>query len=162
MSNWRLLIIGEKMRPIKEDELYLQELQEAIQQYNLQDKIIFTGKINDIRAVYCDLDIVVNSSIEPEPLGTTIYEGMAMKKVVIATNIGGSPEIISDGVDGYLVPHNDATKFAHTLEHCFTNFDHLVMEKSVEKVFNKFNVQTMISNYDLILSSLIRKSTTNL
>jgi len=68
-----------------------------------------------MRDVYLDLDIVLNTSIEPEPLGTTIYEAMAMGKPVIASHLGGSPEIVDDGRAGFLVPANDSRELATLL-----------------------------------------------
>jgi colanic acid/amylovoran biosynthesis glycosyltransferase len=61
------------------------------------------------------LDIVLNTSIEPEPLGTTIYEAMAMGKPVIASHLGGSPEIVDNGRAGFLVPAEDSRELATLL-----------------------------------------------
>ena len=68
-----------------------------------------------MREVYLDLDIVLNTSVEPEPLGTTIYEAMAMGKPVIASRVGGSAEIVDDGRAGFLVPGGDSRELAMLL-----------------------------------------------
>jgi glycosyltransferase involved in cell wall biosynthesis len=53
------------------------------------------------------MDVVVHASAN-EPFGLTIVEAMALGKPVVAAASGGPLEIVSDGVDGLLVPHGDA------------------------------------------------------
>ena len=49
------------------------------------------------------MDVVVHSSIQPEPFGMVNLEAMFMKKPVVATNMGGPTEIFNDGEDGILI-----------------------------------------------------------
>jgi glycosyltransferase involved in cell wall biosynthesis len=58
------------------------------------------------------VDIVVHTSVEPEPFGRVIVEGMLAERPVIATVGGGVREIIADGVNGLLVPPNDPAALA--------------------------------------------------
>jgi glycosyltransferase involved in cell wall biosynthesis len=60
--------------------------------------------------------IVVVPSVWPEPCGRTIIEGMAVGCAVIATNLGGTPESIEDGINGILIPSNNSSKLAEIIK----------------------------------------------
>ena len=53
------------------------------------------------------VDIVLHTSVAAEPFGRVIVEAMLAGRPVIATNAGGVPEIVDDGVSGVLVPPGD-------------------------------------------------------
>jgi glycosyltransferase involved in cell wall biosynthesis len=112
---WRFIFVGEVFENSTLGAAYQTRLEQQIQKDGLQDRVFFAGKHKNMRDVYLDLDIVLNTSIEPEPLGTTIYEAMAMGKPVIASRLGGSPEIVDDGRAGFLVPANDSRELATLL-----------------------------------------------
>lgn len=78
-------------------------LKQYAKNLGLQDKVIFTGFIADVKDYYHLMDIVVVPSLE-EPFALVPLEAMACRKPVIGTNSGGTPELIEDGVTGILVP----------------------------------------------------------
>jgi glycosyltransferase involved in cell wall biosynthesis len=112
---WRFIFVGAVFENSTLGAAYQRRLEQQIQKHGLQDRILFAGKHKNMRDVYLDLDIVLNTSIEPEPLGTTIYEAMAMGKPVIASHLGGSPEIVDEGRAGFLVRANDSRELAALL-----------------------------------------------
>lgn len=83
----------------------------------LHDALHFTGFRRDIPAVFAASDVVVHSSVKPEPFGRVIIEGMAAGRATVATALGGAAEIITDGVDGLLVPADDPAALADALLH---------------------------------------------
>jgi glycosyltransferase involved in cell wall biosynthesis len=85
------------------------------QQHGLTDSVHFTGFEPDIPQRLARLDIVVHASTIPEPFGQVVIEGMAAGLPVIATNGGGVPEIVIDGVTGILVPMRDAQAMADAM-----------------------------------------------
>jgi glycosyltransferase involved in cell wall biosynthesis len=74
-------------------------------------KVIFTGLRDDIPAVTAALDVAVLPSYR-EAQGMVILEAMALRRPVVATNVGGIPEMIQDGKTGLLVPPHDAAALA--------------------------------------------------
>jgi len=74
----------------------------------------FFGWVEDAAAASADFDVHVVCS-RAEPFGLATLEGMAHGHAVVATDAGGSPEIIRDGVDGLLVPPDDAAALARGL-----------------------------------------------
>jgi glycosyltransferase involved in cell wall biosynthesis len=94
------------------EEYRLQELEAQIQALGLAKRIRLQPFQQDVRPILEALDVVAVPSAKPEPFGMVILEAMAFGLPVIATNIGGSPEVVQDGVTGYLVPPNDAPALA--------------------------------------------------
>jgi glycosyltransferase involved in cell wall biosynthesis len=87
----------------------------------LTEVVHFAGFVKDVPARIAQLDIVVHASTTGEPFGQVIIEGMAQQKPVVATNGGGVPEIVEDGVTGMLVPMGDAPAIAKAVEYLLEN-----------------------------------------
>jgi glycosyltransferase involved in cell wall biosynthesis len=94
---------------------YPEYLQCLANEIGLADKIIFTGFREDVPEIIAASDVIVHASVEPEPFGLVIIEGMAMGKPVIATDAGGPREIIENGKTGILVPMRDSEAIAHAV-----------------------------------------------
>lgn len=83
-----------------------QELKELVRQRELEDRVIFTGFVENIYEIFNIIDINVISSLS-EALCLSLIEGMCTGKPSIGTDTGGIPEVIKDGYNGYLVPVGD-------------------------------------------------------
>jgi glycosyltransferase involved in cell wall biosynthesis len=77
-------------------------------------KVIFTGLRDDIPAVTAALDVAVLPSYR-EAQGMVILEAMALRRPVVATNVGGIPEMIEHGRTGLLVPPHDERALADAI-----------------------------------------------
>lgn len=88
---------------------------------HLEDKIFFLGKISqdDMPSYYRSADLFILPSIEvdgiTEALGVVLLEAMACGCPVIGSNVGGIPDIITDGVNGFLVPEQDSGAIAEKI-----------------------------------------------
>ena len=91
---------------------YFQSLTDRIADLNIQDSIHFLGYKNNTADYYNICDIIVHSSIEPEPFGLVIIESMAAGKPVIASSLGAAPEIIDDGITGLIADPRDKDKLS--------------------------------------------------
>ena len=80
------------------------------------NKVLFTGPVSNERLLeaYSACDVFVLPS-EREGLPTVILEAMASGKPVVATNEGGNPYVIDDGVTGFLIDYGDDTKLADSI-----------------------------------------------
>jgi glycosyltransferase involved in cell wall biosynthesis len=79
------------------------EAQAASLPRQVAGRILFTGRREDVSAVTADLDIAVLPSLR-EAQGISLLEAMARRRPVVASAVGGIPEVITDGVSGLLVP----------------------------------------------------------
>jgi glycosyltransferase involved in cell wall biosynthesis len=95
----RFVIVGDgALRP---------EMEQYAHALDIADRVIFTGWRRDLPCIYADLDaLAVTSNNEGTPVSA--IEAMAASCPVVATRVGGLPDLISDGETGYLVPPGDA------------------------------------------------------
>ncbi len=89
-------------------------LEQMGRELGLEDKLIFTGWLNSPYPILSRMDILVLPSLW-EGLGVTILEAMALGKPVVATRVGGIPEVVGDGETGLLVPSDDEEALASAL-----------------------------------------------
>jgi glycosyltransferase involved in cell wall biosynthesis len=76
-----------------------------------RDRIVFTGRREDVAAITGELDVAVLPSLR-EAQGISILEAMARRKPVVASAVGGIPEVLTNGHDGLLVPPADPSALA--------------------------------------------------
>ena len=82
-------------------------VQKLLREAGLTESFIFTGYRSDALRLLAAFDIVaLSTNFEGLPLA--LVEAMAYAKPVVATAVDGIPELITDGVDGFLTPHADA------------------------------------------------------
>lgn len=84
-------------------------------QLGLEDSLAFLGHRDDALAVMAACDVVVHSSLRPEPLGLVVPEAMAMGRAVVASRTRGPEEVIDDGQTGLLVQPGDEAALADAI-----------------------------------------------
>ena len=99
---------------IGRDEGLFSFLKSLTRELHIQNSVIFTGERNDIPALLSMLDILVSSSLV-EGLSNVILEGMAAGKPIVATEVGGTPELIIHEQTGLLVPPSDPDRLAEAM-----------------------------------------------
>lgn len=115
-STARLVCVGEaKFVGGRFDNVrFERQLRKLIASLDLEDAVEFWGQLEDVPAVLAALDALLVPSWE-EPLGRTMLEAMAAGTPVVATTVGGPPEVIKPGVTGYLAPPHEPQAWAETL-----------------------------------------------
>lgn len=94
---------------------HLPTWQRMVRELQLGDHVQFTGWRKDLDALTPCFDIAVQASKYWEGWGMSLLEAMACNKPVVATRIGGVPEIVEDGVTGFLVAPGDEAALAQSL-----------------------------------------------
>jgi glycosyltransferase involved in cell wall biosynthesis len=90
------------------------ELEAAAEKLGLKDRLRITGWIADMRPVYSALDVLVLSSLN-EGLPVCLIEAMAARVPVVATAVGGIPDLVAQGELGMLTPLNDPAGMANAM-----------------------------------------------
>jgi len=136
----KCLIVG-NVSNLEDDKKYFNYLKELVNNNGLSKNIIFTGFRKDIPDIISALDILIHTSVAPEPFGRVILEGMIFSKPVIATSHGGPLEIIEDGISGFLVLPNNPEALAQKINYLLSHPEVAQRtgkeaRKRVEKLFN--------------------------
>lgn len=108
MRHWRALIVGAGRAYRK-----VQSLARAL---GVRDRVIFTGRRMDMPAVYQAMDVLALPSYW-ETLSLIVLEAMASGKPAVSYQVGGVPELITDGINGYLAPKGDFAALGERLDH---------------------------------------------
>jgi glycosyltransferase involved in cell wall biosynthesis len=96
-------------------EGFLREvLEEQVKSLGLQDCVQLPGFTDELDRVLPHFDIFVQSS-HTEGLPNVLLESMAARTPVVATNVGGTPEVVEEGVTGLMVPPNNAEQLADAI-----------------------------------------------
>jgi glycosyltransferase involved in cell wall biosynthesis len=95
------------------------ELERLVVQLGLEGRVLFLGERRDIPAVLAALDILVVPS-SSESLSNVILEAMAAGVAVVATGVGGTPELVLEGETGLLVPAGSDEALAAAMERFLT------------------------------------------
>jgi glycosyltransferase involved in cell wall biosynthesis len=109
----RAVVIGDAL--FEGDKSYAADLRALAEELGIASRVDFLGFTEEVPAELARLDMLVHSSVVPEPFGQVVVEGMAAGLPVVATDGGGPREIITDGVDGLLYPAGDQQALAEVL-----------------------------------------------
>ena len=129
----------------------------------LKNRLRFIGFRSDVEPLMHLTDVSVlftNYKFCEEGLSNSIMESMALGTPVIATNGGGTPEIIDHGVNGYLVDENNVDVATNYLNMLLDNPAMLqsFRQKAEETVRNRFLLRTMVDRYLGLYKQLIKKN----
>ena len=133
-------------------------LEEMAKRLGLQDRVRFLGERHDIPAVLAAMDVTVLPS-SSESLSNAIMESMAAGVPVVATRVGGNPELICDGETGVLVPPDKADKLAEALERLLQQPDlrALYARRARKLAVDNFSVARTCSRYEELYEALLQQ-----
>jgi glycosyltransferase involved in cell wall biosynthesis len=157
-SDVKCLMVG-AVSQLEEDRNYYEHLRNLVTDYDLCDTIIFTGFRSDVPDLISLVDIIIHTSVQPEPMGRVVLEGMLFSKPVIATAHGGPVEIIEDGTSGFLVPPADPQSLADKIRYLMAQRDiwqkvGAAARKRVEDIFTiESNVKAIENVYAVLFDS---------
>jgi glycosyltransferase involved in cell wall biosynthesis len=145
----QFLLIGDgELRP---------ETERLIKALDLEKKVILTGWRRDVPQILKIVDILVLTS-RWEGLPRVFLEAMASKLPIIATKVDGTPEVIEEGVNGFLVSVGNISSMA---EKIITLLDNPEMAKEMgkkgrERVFPEFDIDLMVEKIDTLYQEIAR------
>ena len=139
---------------------YLSEIEKLIEKFKLKNNFRIVSNQTDMAAIYKLADVVVSASLEPEAFGRVVAEAQAMGRPTVAVNHGGGPEIIIDGVTGWLFKPGDANDLADKINKALSlNKDdrEKMATKAIERARLNFNNEMMCAKTLNIYAELLNK-----
>lgn len=140
------------------DGIYASELKYLVNELGLEEHVIFTGYRTDIPGILSVSNLFVLPSLG-DALPTVLIEALAAEKPIIATRVGGIPEIINDGINGLLVPPADpesltkaCLKYIRDVE-----FSRSIKVKGAEIAKERFDIGIQARKLEIIYNDLIKQ-----
>lgn len=135
-----------------------ESLKKMVSDKGLKDYIIFAGFRDDLEKWIGHLDIVVHPA-DMEGLGVSLIQASAAGVPIIASKVGGIPEIVRDRVNGYLIEKGDLNDLLNKLLMLLENkpLREEFAENGKELVDREFSVETMVEEYYKLYKELLER-----
>lgn len=134
------------------------DLEQQARELDIADRVFFTGWRRDLSGIYADLDVLAVSS-DNEGTPVSAIEAMAAGCPVVATRVGGLPDLIDDGRTGRLVPARNVESFAAAivdlLRHPQMARD--LGQNAKEVVAERFAVARLVSDMDHFYTDMLEQ-----
>ena len=150
IQNFKCVFLGGD--PIGKDNI--SSLKKMADDLGVSDFVEFAGNSYDVPGFMQDFQFVVVPSRE-EGFGLVVIEGMAANCVVIGSNVGGIPEIIRDGINGFLFESENITNLVEVLVKALSldsDIKNSLMEQAFNDVSKMYNISTTVENYRKVYS----------
>jgi len=133
-------------------------LESLTKQYGLEKQIIFLGDRSDVPDLLNVMDIFILTSFS-EGLSNSIMEAMAAGLPVVATNVGGNPELVIHNETGFLFPSQDASILAQQIIELTNDPEkrHRMGLAGRKRMEEFFTLEKMIRNYENLYRSVLNK-----
>jgi len=129
------------------------KLELLAQNLGFRQKIHFLGWRRDLRHIYGGLDMVALTSVN-EGTPVAMIEALASGRPVVATSVGGVPEVLENGALGKLVPPGDEGAFCDALQGLCSKPAPLA-EADRERVVQKYSVQNLVQTMDKLYRQIL-------
>lgn len=160
----RFMLVGEKFRNvhriITQDDAYHARLRRMTTKLGLTRNLIFAGRRSDVAEILAEATLSVLPSYS-EGIPNSLLESMAAGLPVVATRVGGIPELVRDGEDGYLVPPRAPRLLAERIDKLLTDTAQARRfgEAGRLRVRESFSLERMIRDTEeLYLETLLTKT----
>ncbi len=155
IPNAKLLIVGEgDIEDI---------LRRAVAKNGLNSRVLFTGFQMNIRDIVACFDVAVLPSFF-EGMGRVLLEAMAMEKPVVGTRVGGIPDLIEDGVNGFLVEPGSVDRLADAIMRILTQpkLAHQMGRAGRKKIRTRYSADHMVRAIESVYRDLLVKKGLNI
>jgi glycosyltransferase involved in cell wall biosynthesis len=136
---------------------YQRQLEQTAEAVGVRDRVVFAGRRNDVGDVLAELDVFALPSWT-EGLPLVVLEAMARRRPVVATKVGGTPEVVVDGETGLLVPPRDPEALAAALRRLLEDAElrRRLGDAGYARVRDRFSAEAMtrrvLELYDEVLA----------
>ena len=133
-------------------------IMESVKGTSFEKDVLFLGKQENVSELYAISDLMLLLS-EKESFGLVLLEAMACEVPCIGTNIGGIPEVISHGENGYLVELGDIEKVAEYGIKILkdSSLHNRLKETSLQIIQERFSSSKIVEQYETLYESVARK-----
>lgn len=135
-----------------------EKLKHYVRKLGLSENVIFTGQCKDIRGIVSIFDIFVLPSLN-EGMGVCLLEAQALGVPVVATKVGGIPEVVKDGITGILIPARNPKAMSEAIINLLKNksLRKNMSEEGRKWIDNRFSAESMVEKISDLYEELIKE-----
>ncbi len=135
-----------------------QELERSARELGIEDRVDFLGHREDVRELLACSDVVVQPSLA-EAFGLSALEAMCAEKPIVATAVGGTPELLSDGETALLVPSSDPEALAGAIKRLLEEPAlAAALAREARRRAEPFSSQRMVESVTLLYDDLLGRN----
>jgi glycosyltransferase involved in cell wall biosynthesis len=139
---------------------YADHLKQMLVSLKLEQRVMLLGRVPyaEMPALMAQNDILVVPSLWPEPFARVVLEGMLAGMSVIASDVGGTTEIVEDGSNGLLFSAGDSSELAAKIQRLAEEPDlrRRLGENGRQTVVRDFTFAKMLDSYEMFLEAAIK------
>ncbi|MCR4321966.1 MAG: glycosyltransferase family 4 protein [Candidatus Brocadiaceae bacterium] len=134
------------------------DLRELVNARGIGTEVLFLGYRNDIPKILKVLDILIMTSLTIESFSMAAVEAMAMELPVIATNVGGIPEVVDNSKTGIIVPPGNVDALCEAIKYLIQNpgIRFQMGKKGREKVLRQFTIEENVRKTEEVFLEIIK------
>ncbi len=138
---------------------YLEHVKCRVEDENMSDSILVTGHIKDVTAVMNIIDVNVNASFGTEATSLSLLEGMSLGKPIIASDYGGNPELVINGVNGLMFESKNSAELEAKMRKLLDDKAlYTKLSEGAEKLYReKYTADINARNIEEIYLSVLRR-----
>lgn len=153
-TNIELILAGDG--PLKK------EIEKQVRHLGIDSVVKFTGRVNQkqVKELFASADIFLHHSItaingDQEGIPNVIMEAMASGLPVISTKHAGIPELVKDGVNGFLVDEKDINEYMNKMKLVLLSTDKTISQNARKTIETKFNIKIQLKKLHNIYKFLL-------
>ncbi|MCF7976261.1 MAG: glycosyltransferase family 4 protein [Phycisphaerae bacterium] len=150
------LFVGERHSQKQESVEYEETILQIFHGAGMEDRLFCVGFRKDIPALLNDVDLLVHTAHQ-EPLGRVLLEAAASAKAIVATNVGGTEEILTHQVSALLVPPNDLEALTTAIRRMLTDHElrHRLGQQARAVAIERFSLPQAAEKLSLFWTSFL-------
>lgn len=134
------------------------KLRQLTKDLGIQERVIFHSPVDNLSDYLCTMDIFVMPSVQ-EGLGLAILEAQARKVPVVASDVGGIPDIIEDSITGVLAQPRDESAISRSILKLIKDKSlySMIKENAYNKITKEFSLERMITETEDVYREIINR-----
>lgn len=153
------LFIGQRHSQKRESIEYEDSIRSTFRQAGIEDRSFSLGFREDIPAILNEIDLLVHTAHQ-EPLGRVLLEAASSGRPIVATQVGGTGEILTDEVSALLIPRDDLEALKSAIRRMLTDrqLQISLAKQARKRVIEKFSLPAAAANMRTFWKSALEQS----
>ncbi len=132
------------------------QFEKHVRSLGIEEHVVFLGWRHDVLDIIAACDLIVHPSLE-EALPSAVIESLMLKKVIIATDVGGIRDILDNGRYGIIIQSGNSEALKIAIKHAIDNYDSLsrIAQQGRDYLLNYMGAEKVAKQHELLYRKII-------